>query len=89
MRFMGGIPVFVPNSVYDGDGFHVSHNSRDIAAYGSVTTALVKDGSRFYILRGDHREAYLALIAQGFEACLAYYTAHPEQQHPYSDALPA
>jgi hypothetical protein len=50
----GGISLFVPNSVLNGKDFYISHNKRDIAAYGCETTALVMqdDMTRFYILKG-------------------------------------
>lgn len=80
----------VPNSVIDGEGFFVSHNDRDTGIYGGVTTALVQGQmERFYILRGDHRQAYAALIASGFDACMAYFKSLPHLHHPMGDPLPA
>lgn len=89
VRFFNGIPLSVPNSVYDGDGFYISHKAspRD---YGCETTALVLgQGEKFYILKGDHREGYAPLLALGWGACLDYYKARPELMHEYSDRLPA
>lgn len=67
------VPVMQYNSTIDGDGFYVSHNDHDVAPslYGGETTALVLGQmEKFYILNGDHREAYTALISSGYEACL-------------------
>lgn len=84
----GTFPVFIPNSVIDGQGFYVSHNNHDHAIYGGETTALVLGQmERFYILKGDHRKAYAALIGQGFEVCLDYFKQHPDLAHPYSNKL--
>jgi len=64
--------VIIHNSskvVVDGksyDGFYVSYNHHDIATYGDVTTALVLGQmQKFYILNGNHSEAYKKL-----EKCL-------------------
>lgn len=85
----GGMPASIPNTVLGGEGFHVSHNDRDISIYGSETTALVKgQGSRFYILNGDHRKAYDELIGQGFDACLQYFKEHQALRNKRSDLLP-
>lgn len=89
LRFMGGIPVQVPNSTYQGDGFYISHNDRDVRIYGAVTTALVVQGqTAFYILKGDHREGYASRIAQGLDACLDYFRQHIDQISQYSDRPP-
>lgn len=89
LQFFNGIPLMVPNSTYQGDGFHVSHNDRDVRLYGDVTTALVlRGGEAFYILNGDHRSGYAALIPQGFDACLAYFRQHVDQVSKYSDTPP-
>lgn len=43
---------------------------------GRPETALVqRDGSHFYILYGDHREAYAKLVPD-FDACMAYFIAN-------------
>jgi len=50
-------------------------------------TALMRGDER-YILKGDHKEAYDALIEHGWEACFAYYTSNQSMRHPKStDAL--
>lgn len=85
-------PVFVPvpNRVTQAAGFYVSYNDHDTSIYGSDTTALVLGQmERFYILKGDHRQAYAKLIPCGFEACLSYFKCNFDQAHPYSDKLPA
>lgn len=86
-RFIDGIPVFVPNSVWNGDGFYISHNTVDRNIYGDETTALVttSDVTEFYILNGDHREQYIALIDGGYEACKAYFDSVPELHNRMSD----
>lgn len=87
-KFIGGVPVQVPNEVRQSDpSFYVSYNAsaRD---YGCPTTALVSnspDMTKFYILCGDHREHYQA--AGNWDACLSYYSSQADLQHRYSDKL--
>lgn len=89
VQFFGGIPLSVPNTTYDGDGFHISHNDRDVSIYGDTTTALVlKGGEAFYILNGDHREGYAPLLSLGFDACMDYFRRHLDQLNKFSDPLP-
>jgi hypothetical protein len=84
----GVIPVFIPNTTQNGEGFYVSHNDYDISSYGDVTTALVfGQMQKFYILNGDHRAAYSKLISQGFEACLAYFKENMKNINMRSDTL--
>lgn len=86
----GVLPLSVPNYVLDGDGFYVSYNDRDVRIYGAVTTALVKGQmEKFFILKGDHRQAYAPLLAKGFDACLDYFKSLTQSQHPFSDPLPS
>jgi len=90
VQFVGGIPIPVPNTTYQGAGFYVSHNDRDVSIYGAVTTALVLDNMEaFYILNGDHRAGYAKLIPQGLDACLAYFRKHINQKSKFSDTPPA
>lgn len=66
-----------PNMIMDGDGFFVSYNDRDTDIYGCDTTALVfGQMQHFYILNGDHRAQYAPLVAQGYDACFAYFKAN-------------
>lgn len=88
VRFVNGIPIFAPNSTWSGSGFYISHNAVDVRIYGGETTALVRTAAgekAFYILLGDHRQQYIALIDDGFEACKAYFDGLPELHHPMSD----
>ena len=83
---LGPVSVQVPNVITEGDGFFVSFNDRDSAIYGSDTTALVFGQMQaFYILNGDHRAAYSALIPQGFDACLDYFKANIAGANKFSD----
>ncbi len=77
-----------PNLVLDGDGFYVSYNDRDTHVYGCDTTALVVGQmERFYILNGDHRTQYAALVGAGLHACLAYFEDHLHQANHRSDVI--
>lgn len=79
-----------PNTVLHAHvkrGFYVSFNWRT-SEYGCVTTALVSDSmDRFYILKGDHRKQYDALLDQGWDACFGYFIANISQRHEYSDRI--
>lgn len=87
LQWLGGIPVMVPNTVYPGEGFYISHNTHDRRIYGDVTTALVLQGDEtaFYILNGDHREGYAPLLALGLAACMEYFQQHIDQMSKYSE----
>lgn len=39
VKVFNGILITVPNSTYQGDGFHISHIDRDVRTYGVVKTA--------------------------------------------------
>lgn len=59
-------------------------------------TALVVRGERrifgnlwFYILYGDHRDAYASLAPQGLDACMAYFLSNIEHIGHSSDVPPA
>jgi hypothetical protein len=84
------MPSFpVPNSITRGHGFYVSYNTVDTSIYGSDTTALVVGQmEHFYILIGDHRDALARLVDQGVDACLSYFSSHPEQHHHHCDRVP-
>jgi hypothetical protein len=76
------------SAVEKGDDFYVSY-STDLRAYGDVTTALVRgDLMAFYVLLGDHLDAYRPLIPLGFDACLDYFKAHMDEMARYSDVPP-
>ena len=101
MMNCNGFPVFVPNTSYSFNGYHISYNNSGsgIRDYGCDTTALVPaDHSFFYILNGDHRKAYFDLQDKGFDACLEYFKSQyrlinelsdiPGQSLPISEYLP-
>lgn len=47
-------------------------------------TALVKD-KRFYILNGDHREAYRRLGPKGWPDCIQYFMDHIDEKSDWSN----
>jgi|TARA_Y100000310_G_scaffold20001_2_gene19515 hypothetical protein len=57
-------------SLFDGDG-------------GSDETALCK-GGKYYILNGDYRDEYEAIIDQGFDACFQFYQDHLDKRSYWS-----
>jgi len=85
---LGGVPIFVPNDVLPGEGFHISYNDRDTRTYGDVTTALVVgENEKFLVLNGNHIEEYRPLIEKGLEACLEYFKANIDKKNKYSEKL--
>lgn len=81
--------MITPNSVEDKGSFYVSYNALDVSIYGDVTTALVYGQmEQFYILKGDHRDAYSQIQSDLFEDYLAYYIRNNNQQHDFSSSLP-
>lgn len=84
----GLIPITVPNRVTEGTGFYVSYNDYDTTIYGGATTALViGQMEKFYILNGDHRDSYAALMQTGLQACLDYFKANLASVNKFSDKL--
>lgn len=83
VKFYDGIPVFVPNTTKDADGYYVSYNDHDRRYYGSDTTAIVVGNCRaFLILNGDHRDNLDGLTLS--EAC-AYFHGHAHLKNHLSD----
>ena len=77
-----------PNTVFDNgtDDFYISYNPTDIGIYGDVTTALVVGQMEyFYILNGNHRDEYRALLGKGFDACFAYFKKNAPRKNKRSD----
>lgn len=81
------------NYIADGDGFFVSYRPTNTGPLGGTIadcdtdegeTAIVKQ-REYYILNGDHREAYGPLITDGFDACKAYFDAHPDLVSSWSN----
>lgn len=74
------------------DGFYISYNPVDVGEnmYGDVTTALVtNDMAHFYILNGNHMEAYRDIGEDGFEECLNYFIANAQAMNKHSDPVDA
>lgn len=79
----------LPNAIVaQGDNFYISYNDQ-VSIYGSDTTAIVTGQMQaFYILNGDHRQAYRSLVQDGLAACLAYFQANIGAANRHSDRLP-
>lgn len=81
-----GDGTFFISWVPDMDGAREKFGLSDERQYRSET-ALVRRGTNiwglneYFILPGDHRAAYEAVINQGFDACFAYYERHKEKPH--------
>jgi hypothetical protein len=77
-----------PNSStpYFGN-LYFSYNDRDLFHYGCPTTAIVFNGSLFFILNGDHREELLALVDQGVlvDKVIDYFIAHLAEANDWSE----
>lgn len=79
-----------PNEVVESgnDEFYISYNIIDHMIYGSITTAIViGQMQHFYILNGDHRKEYAALIPKGLIACLTYFLEHSDLINKYSEKV--
>ena len=86
------VSMIVPNTVLLEDGYYISYNDRDIAVYGSDTTALVKTGAdgmgiKFLILNGNHYDKYKEIIDNGgsYENCLDYFLDNSSMINKMSD----
>lgn len=83
---INGTKIEVDGETYDG--FYVSYNDHDVSIYGDVTTAVViGQMQKFYILNGNHSEAYAKLINEGFDKCMEYFKKNIHQINKYSDKL--
>ena len=73
------------NYVLQGDGFYVSFNpdtsSLMFGAGNGPETALVTDDDTWFILDGDFREAYAALVPKGLDACKRFYDLQARAGH--------
>lgn len=78
-----------PNTIsQDCKQFYISFNTRDYFTYGAITTALVigEQMDIFYILEGDHREAYKKL-GDDLEKCIAYFESNSDKISKFSDRV--
>lgn len=86
---IGGVPIFIPNDIgVETPDFYVSYNTRDIAIYGDVTTALVLNNPlKFLILNGNHLGNYNTIVQEGggYEECLDYFKANIHLKSNLSD----
>ncbi len=88
MATIEGFPVMIPNQTKDYGSFYISYNNYDTHIYGCDTTALVVGQmEKFFILNGDHREAYDKLSDQGFDACLKYFIDNSDSISKYSEKI--
>lgn len=83
-------------ALHSEDGkFYISYNANtgsilpmfagDGSGEETVLCTLVKGEVQFYILNGDFRKEYEALIDKGFKACKDFFLAHPESKSSWSD----
>jgi hypothetical protein len=79
-----------PNYILRAKGFAISYNPGDYLAPifsgdgGSDETALLFRG-KFYILNGDYRKRYEALIGKGYKACKQLFLDNIENRSSWSN----
>ena len=74
-----------PNRVIQKTGFYISFNNNDVAIFGDVTTAIViGEQMVFYILLGDHRDAY-EKCGDNLDRCIEYFLTNSDKISEYSD----
>lgn len=86
---VGGAYPAAPNLVLGKfSGYYISFNRVDYAIYGDVTTALVDNVMRvFLILNGDHRKEWDAACREGgYQGGVAYFEANRDKANPRSDS---
>lgn len=77
------------NTVLMGDEFYISFmsdrsaNTGIFASEEGTETALCSRGN-FFILNGDWREQYEAVVDQGFDACKAIFDANQDKKSSWS-----
>lgn len=79
------------NYILKAEDFFISYNPNPggmISSFagddGSVETAIVK-GENYYILNGDFREEYEALVDEGFDVCYNFFLSKPELKSSWSN----
>lgn len=82
------------NTICQADGFFISYNPC-IFDTGGEETALVVESEgggmfdcHYYILEGDWRKEYLAVIDKGYEACERLFLQHADKAGCTSDFPP-
>lgn len=64
------------NIILKGDGFYISFNPTPVKIEHQETALIdtrIRTNRPIYVLPGDHRAAFEALIEKGFEECYSYY----------------
>jgi hypothetical protein len=78
-----------PNSISSFDGFHISY-CRESSSYGSDTTALVLQGTVFFILKGNYSQAMLrAAHEKGVQGCIDVFIEQLDRVSSFSEHLMA
>lgn len=86
---VAGMTITAPNTIARHGEWHLSHNS-STAGYGCETTALVLRERVFFVLCGDHRDAWGdAADDRGLTGALNYFMAHSESAHRMSEHMMA
>jgi hypothetical protein len=70
-------------------GFMGTWDADDDSGETAICDYRDEPSTRFYILRGDHREPYERLIDEGVHACIAYFETKPELRSTWSSDAPA
>lgn len=88
-QFISGMGIKAPNSVLCLDQYHISYNTIDTRTYGCDTTAIVlKKGSLFLILNGDHRNQLEEITrSAGLQECIDYFIENIHIANKYSEHL--
>ncbi len=81
----------------DEQTFYISFQPNHYNPFGDADTmdgeTAIVDGTdgisdRYFILNGDFRSEYEALVPEGIEACIRFYKSHPDKWSSYSNDLP-
>lgn len=81
---------FGDNAIAKGEGFAISYNpcpapgTPFASDTGGPETAIVY-GSKYYVLNGDFREEYKALIPFGVQACINFFLDRPALHSSWSN----
>lgn len=78
-----------PNSISSFDGFHISY-CRESSSYGSDTTALVLQGTVFFILKGNYAQDLMRAAHQrGVQGCIDVFIENLDRVSSFSEHLMA
>ena len=86
---IGSVEFIFPDKVLEDEkyNYYISYDSDKNSLMGEHTALVTADMRIFYMLNGDHRDAYKNLIERDYESCLEYFKANYKDVNKYGNKL--